>query len=257
MLEAASRCVQLLRHAELQACDAAWSEAAAALVSHVHKTVGACVSRKWQVAAEAALVIPALQAILTHAAAAPSLKLDAVHALRLTVSTNETNQKLAAPAAATLVALATVLPPPPPPSEGPKAALLARNVAEQLRDAALEALSHLVFMHRPSQDAALAADAIKHLLAFISCTGGGNANAAATQERALLVLANLTRGNVSPPFFCMLVQLTLFCRMLHAVLLTRVARWTQPKRPLIPAPSRRWWRQAVRGWRRTKPKSWW
>jgi hypothetical protein len=211
VFEAASRCVRLLRHAELQACDAAWSEAATALVSHVHKTVGGCVSRKWQVAAEAALVIPALLAILTHPAAAPSLKLHAVHALWLTVSTNETNQRLAAPAAAVLVALATVLPPAPPPSEGPKAALLARNIAEQLRDAALEALSHLVFMHRPSQDAALAAHVMQHLVAFISCTGGQNANAAATQERALHVLVNLTRGNVRLFIACLLLQLLPFC----------------------------------------------
>jgi hypothetical protein len=196
VLEAASRCVKLLRHAELQACDATWSEAAAALVNHVHTTVGGCVSRKWQVAAEAALVIPALVDILTHRAAAPSLKLDAVEALRLTICSNEMNQKLASSAAATLVALATILPPAPPPSEGPKAALLARNIAEQLRDAALQALSDLVFMHRPSQDAAVAAEVIKHLIIFISCTGPQNMNAAATQERALRVLTNLTRGNV-------------------------------------------------------------
>jgi hypothetical protein len=197
-LEAASRLVKLLQLAELQASDSAWADAAAALVTHIHAQADGCVSRKWQLIAAEALVIPALIGILSRRTAAPSLKLHAVDALRLTLSTNDANQKAASSAVSVLLDLITNAPPPPPPSEGPKAAVLARNTAEQLRDAALEALSELLFMNKPAQDAAAAAGVIKLLIMFINCSASHNLNPASTQARALRALANLARGNVIP-----------------------------------------------------------
>jgi hypothetical protein len=196
--EAASQLVKLLRDAELKQNDALWLEAATAIVAHARAQAGGCMSRKWQLAAEAARTIPALIGIMSHAAAPPALKVDAVDALRLTVCTNDINQSAAAAssAAQVLLHLITVLPPPPPASEGPKAAVLARNVGEQLRDAALEALADLVHLHKPSQDAAVAASAIPPLISFIYCTGPPNLNPVATQRAALRALANLTRSNV-------------------------------------------------------------
>jgi hypothetical protein len=197
--EAASRLVKLLQHADLQSNDSAWCDAAAALVTHVHAQAGGCLSRKWQLAAEDALVIPALVGILSHRAAAPTLKFQTVEALRLSICTNDANQKIASSAVAVLVHTIAVPPLPPASSEGPKAALLARETAEQLRDAALDALSELIFMHRTCQDAAVAAGIIMHLILFINCTGPHNMNPSATQARALRLLANLTRGNVTCP----------------------------------------------------------
>jgi hypothetical protein len=198
VLEEALRLVKQLREAEVQACDLAWATAADALLTHVHAQVEGCVSRKWQLAAEEALVIPALTSILSRRTAAPALKLQAAHALRLTVCTNEPNQKAAASAVAILIDIIANPPPAPPASEGPKAAVLARNTAEQLRDAALEALSEVVFMSKPLQDAAVAAGALSYLILFINCAGPPSVNPASTQARAMRVLVNLTRGNVTP-----------------------------------------------------------
>jgi hypothetical protein len=196
--ETASRLVKLLQHAELQSDGADWCDAAAALVAYVHLQVDGCLSRNWQLAAEAALVIPALVTIFSRPAAAPTLKLQAVEALRLSVCTNDANQKIASSAAAVqaLVDVITIPPPPPPSSQGPKAAVLARDVAEQLRDTALEALSDLLFLQKTCQDTALAADVMKHLILFVNCAAPRSLNPAPTQAGALRVLANLTRGNV-------------------------------------------------------------
>jgi hypothetical protein len=196
-LDDAAHLVALLHQAEKQTNDSAWAQAADALVTHVHSQVEGHLSRKWQLAAQEALVVPALVAILSRRTAAPALKLQAAHALRLTVCTNESNQKAAAAAAPILLDIIASPSPAPAPSEGPKAAALARITAEQLRDAALEALAELVFMNKPLQDAAVAADAVMLLLPFISCAAPHNVNAAA-QSRALRILANLTHGNVSP-----------------------------------------------------------
>jgi hypothetical protein len=242
--EAASRLVKNIQHAELQGNDVAWCDSAAALVSHVHTQVGGCLSRKWQLTAEAALVIPALVAVLSHRAVTPILKLHAVEALRLSVCTNDANQQIACSAVTALVDTISTPPPPPPLSEGPKAASVAKGIAEQLRDAALEALSELVFMHRASQDAALAADIINHLMLFINCVGPHSANPSATQARALRVLANLTRSNVMMP-----VSAWLMHNYDHAIILSvsfllclgshLPERWKQLPRRVQRAPCRR------------------
>lgn len=229
--EAASQLAKLLHDAELKQSDAIWLEAATALVAHARAQDGGCLSRKWQLAAGAARTIPALISIMSHQAAPPALKLDTVDALRLVVCTNDINQAAASSAAEALVRLVTMLPPPPPISEGPKAAVLARNVGEQLRDAALEALAELVHLHRPSQDAAVAAAAITHIIPFINCTGPPNLNPAVTQRAAMRVLTNLTLGNVGCTSTCEArrVQLCCFGRDL-AVTLTRL----MPVLPLLP-----------------------
>ena len=242
--EAASRLVKNVQHAELQGNDAAWCDAATALVAHVQTQVGGCLSRKWQLTAESALVIPTLVTVLSHRAATPILKLHAVEALRLSVCTNDANQHIACSAVAALVDTIATPPPPPPLSEGPKAAAVAKGIAEQLRDAALESLSELVFMHRPSQDAALAANIINHLMLFINCAGPHSANPTATQARALRVLANLTRSNVMTPAsarhsIMMIMRLFHPCSFLLCLGSDLLVRWKQPPRRVLRAPCRR------------------
>ena len=113
--------------------------------------------------------------------------------------------------------------------------MLARSVGEQLRDAALEALTGHVHLHRPSEDAAVAAAAKTHIIPFINCTGPPNLNPkiypAVTQRAAMRVLTNLTLGNVGCTSTCEArrVQLCCFGRDL-AVTLTRL----MPVLPLLP-----------------------
>ena len=196
--DSASHLVELLSQPELQESHTSWLEVAAALVAHIHAEVGGCVSRKWQVAAATARVLPALLSILSHRAASMTLKIDAVDSLRLTISSNSSNQQAAFSAAAVpvLIELATVEALDPPPSLGPKAAALARSAAHRLRIASLAALAELVHMHKPSQDAVVAAGFIHVLIPIVHCAGPPMHSAAA-QACALRLLAHLVRGNVS------------------------------------------------------------